>query len=332
MSRYRKNLDTKGILFTLKFFGVIGIFFALVQAVFFFYGEYKISDIISDEVDAKISDLKNKNKANVINFNSNKEIKLGFVGDIMLDRNVERAILTKGEGDFDFPFEYIGVTLREYDFMFGNLEGSVSNKGEDRGSIYSFRMDTKAIAALKKAGFDILSVANNHSADWGGEAMYDTMRRLEGAGIRYVGGGFNKPNAYRPKIIDINGTKIAYTAFSQFESGRLENSAVLAHLNKENLRRVLKSIRNEVNIIIVSMHFGDEYKSLPNKFQESIAKFAIDEGADLVVGHHPHVVQPVEKYKNGYIAYSLGNFIFDQNFSEETMQGLLLDVLIKSGK
>jgi len=282
-------------------------------------------------VESKLSELKKKNKNQVAAIAVlEKPITLGFVGDIMLDRNVEKIILTEANGDFNFPFTYIGDKLSAYDFMFGNLEGAVSDKGEDQGSLYSFRMDTKAISALKNAGFDILSVANNHAADWGSDAMYDTLRRLDGMGFRYVGGGFNVLNAYRPKIVDIDGTRIAYLAFSQFESGNLEGNVTLAHLGEDILKKSLKDIRQEADVVIVSMHFGDEYEPLPNDYQKHIARLAIDSGADLVVGHHPHVVQPVEKYGRGYIAYSLGNFIFDQNFSEETMQGLLLEATIQS--
>jgi poly-gamma-glutamate synthesis protein (capsule biosynthesis protein) len=219
--------------------------------------------------------------------------------------------------------------------MFGNLEGPISDVGEDVGSIYSFRQNPKLIEGLRFAGFDILSFANNHVFDWGRVAFEDTMKRLKEAGIEYVGAGFSREEALSPKIIKIKGLKIAFLAFSNigekfWEAG--ENSSGIAWLDKENLEYAISKAKPEADILIISMHFGDEYKDQPNADQKYFAKLAIDLGANLVIGHHPHVVQLIEKYKDSYIAYSLGNFIFDQNFSKETMQGLFLEVAIKDGQ
>jgi poly-gamma-glutamate synthesis protein (capsule biosynthesis protein) len=267
---------------------------------------------------------------------STKKTYLGFVGDIMLDRTIEKTIIENGDGDFSFPFEFIEDRLKEYDILFGNLEGSISDKGRDMGSIYSFRMDPKTTDALKRVGFDILSVANNHAGDWGGKAMTDTYSLLKEAGIIYSGGGFTENEAYTPRIVELKGLKIAYISFSEFGAGYLEavgNNSGIAIISDSKLKESIDIAKKEADIVIVSFHYGDEYRKEPNEYQETVSKNAIDYGADLVVGHHPHVPEPVVKYKDGYIAYSLGNFIFDQNLEEDGSDtGLILEVIISDGE
>ena len=260
---------------------------------------------------------------------------LFFVGDIMLNRGIKSVVETYGGGNFEFPFFKIADYLKTADILFGNLEGPISDKGKNVGSIYSFRAIPEVLKGLKFAGFDILSVANNHIFDYGREAMEDTLIRLKEAQIEYIGAGFSKEEALSPRIIEKKGIKIAFLAFTNLGEKSWEakeNSSGIAWLNKENLKHSIKKAKEEAELIIVSMHYGQEYQLQPTKEQKDFSHLAIDLGADLVIGHHPHVVQPIEQYKRGYIAYSLGNFVFDQNFSKETMEGLLLEVLIKSGK
>lgn len=143
-----------------------------------------------------------------------KSITLFFVGDIMLDRGVKVSVKKYGNNDWKFPFLKISDFLNQADILFGNLEGPISDKGRKVGTIYSFRADPKVVEGLKYAGFDILSVANNHIFDYAESAMIDTFSRLKEAGIDYIGGGFNESEAYSPEIREINGTKIAFLAFT----------------------------------------------------------------------------------------------------------------------
>jgi poly-gamma-glutamate synthesis protein (capsule biosynthesis protein) len=264
-----------------------------------------------------------------------KQVTLLFVGDIMLDRGVELEIKKNGNSDFKFPFLKIKKDLEEADILFGNLEGPISDKGQKVGSIYSFRMDPKAIDGLLFAGFDILSLANNHMLDYSRKAMEDTFSRLREAGIGYTGAGINKAEAYSPIIKEVNGTKIAFLAFTNLGALSWEATADksgMALFSKDRLEDAIKNAKNKSNLVVVSFHFGDEYKTSPTSEQKSLARSAIDFGADLVIGHHPHVVEPLEEYKGKYIAYSLGNFVFDQNFSDETMKGLILKVIVENGR
>lgn len=264
-----------------------------------------------------------------------KSATLMFVGDIMLSRGVEYAIEKQGNGDFKFPFLKIADFLKKANILFGNLEGPISDKGKRVGSIYSFRDDPKAIEGLTFSGFNILSIANNHIFDYGRSAMEDTFSRLKDGGIDYVGGGFSEAEAHAPVIKEIKGAKIAFLAYtnlgSEYWSAKGENSGI-NWLDGKNLKEDIALAKKDADLVIVSMHFGDEYQDSPNSEQKLISHSAIDFGADLVIGHHPHVIQPIEEYKGKYIAYSLGNFVFDQGFSEKTMKGLLLKVLVENKK
>lgn len=248
-----------------------------------------------------------------------------FVGDIMLSRQVGNKM--KKLNDWKWPFEKIADYLAGADLTFGNLEGPISSQGRNVGSIYSFRADPKAIEGLKYAGFDILSVANNHMGDWSRAAMEDTFKILKENGIDYVGGGMNEQEAHSAKIKEVNGVKfgfLAYTSLGAKWTEAIASSSGIAWLSKEKIQEDISKAKQKADIVIVSIHFGDEYKQKANNFQKDMAQAAIDAGASLVIGHHPHVTEETEQYNGGFIAYSLGNFIFDQTFSKETMEGMLL--------
>lgn len=335
------NFDKKGFTFFLKFaFFVFILIFAGKHGTQFFVGD---SNAVNKERPQNIEQtasliaLKQLSavKENEPEIPLPQKLTLGFVGDIMLDRGVKSSVMKYGNGDYDYAFEKIKDYLNDFDVLFGNLEGPISDKGTNVGSKYSFRMNPTSAQSLKNGGFDILSVANNHMGDWSRVAMKDTFENLEDVGIIYSGGGKNKEEAYGVKTIEKDGVKIAYLSFSQFGKGYLEageDTAGIAIISDEKLKSGIEKAKAENDIVIVSFHFGDEYKKEPNTYQKSIAHKAIDYGADLVVGHHPHVVETIEEYKDGYIAYSLGNFVFDQHFSKETMEGIVLRATVKDKK
>jgi len=285
-------------------------------------------------VDTHLSEVDDVPPLKVINENvkdNAKEISFTFVGDIMLDRNVENSVHKNGYGDFSFIFENVDF-LAKSDITFGNLEGPMSDKGRDLGNLYSFRMNPLITLSLKGAGFDVLSVANNHSADWGEEAFVDTLNRLKLSGIVSVGGGMDKNDAESLKIIEKNGHRVGFIAFSDvgpkwFEAKDNKPGILLAKV--ELVEELIKKAKYQTDYVVVSFHFGNEYETVISGRQEELARSAINAGANIVVGHHPHVVQKIELYNGGLIAYSLGNFIFDQNFSEETMEGALLNVVFE---
>lgn len=252
-----------------------------------------------------------------------------FVGDIMLDRGVEEKIVAAGKSDFSFPFQFVRDKIAGADVAFANLEGPVSDKGEDKGGMYSFRMNPLAANALKDVGFDVVSLANNHAGDWGREAFEDTMRRLRRSGIAYAGAGWNEMESWQATTIKKDGVSIGYLAFSDvgpewMRPQEAYSGIVIASL--ESVQKAVAEVKKAHDIVVASFHFGAEYQKESNERQRALARAAIDAGAKIVVGHHPHVIQPIEEYHGGVIAYSLGNFVFDQPFSEDTMEGIMLEV------
>lgn len=249
----------------------------------------------------------------------------------MLDRGVKNSVYKNFTGDYSQLFIKVKSQLQNYDLLFGNLEGPVSDQGKNQGGIYSFRMEPRVVPILKDNGFDVLSVANNHVFNWGQVAFTDTLQSLTEEGLTYVGGGFDGPEAYSAQLISLSGLKIAFLGFSEFGVGGvgpISASPGIATISEQYIKNSVAEARVKSDLVIVSFHFGEEYQKLPNDYQKKYAELAIDSGADLIIGHHPHVVETLEQYRNAYIIYSLGNFIFDQYFSLETMSGGLLEVEI----
>ncbi|RJQ36183.1 CapA family protein [Candidatus Parcubacteria bacterium] len=255
-----------------------------------------------------------------------------FVGDIMLDRGID-AIMRRRD-DWIFPFRRMQPLLREADLLIGNLEGPISDQGTNVGSIYSFRADPRAIEGLVAAGFDILSVANNHIWDYGPDAARDTLTRLGQAGIAPVGGGVDVAEAHAPVMRTINGVRIALLAYTDLlpeSRGAADASPAIAYLDPAIVRADIAAARQNADVVIVMLHWGNEYEPHPTAAQRALARVLIAEGATLVIGHHPHVVQDIERVGEGLIAYSLGNFVFDQNFSPETSRAIALRVMLDRG-
>ena len=274
-------------------------------------------------------------------------ITLSFAGDIMLDRGVKNSVIKNFNNDYSQLFEKsdnLLELLKNTDIFFANLEGVVSDKGIDQKNLYSFRMNPVVIPTLKGAGVSILSLANNHINDWGRNAFIDTLARLKENEILYTGGGLDKTEAETPAIIEKYGMKIGYLGFSDVGPNNLPASAEKAGIllaNNPNFDEIIKNAAKQVDYLVVTFHFGVEYQAKHNGRQEELAHRAIDDGAKIIIGTHPHVIEDTEVYSpkdctqnscTGYIAYSLGNFIFDQSWSKPTMQGMLLELkLFKDG-
>lgn len=252
--------------------------------------------------------------------------KIYFVGDIMLTRGVQSSVLKNFSGNF-FELFKNALQLKEADILFGNLEGPVSTVGNNVGSKYSFRMNPDVLPVIKDFGFKVLSFANNHVGDWNVKAFNDTLLRLKENDLAFVGAGSTREEAEKPVIINKNGVNFGFLGFSDvgpkwMEAGKNKSGILL--VDDPNFSSIIAKAKESVDVLIVSIHFGEEYEKIHNKRQEKFAHLAIDYGADMVIGHHPHVIEDVEYYKNKPIFYSLGNFIFDQYFSKETMRGMVV--------
>ena len=256
-----------------------------------------------------------------------KTTTLYFVGDIMLTRGVESSVEKNFGGDYNKLFDNL-VEFRNADILFGNLEGDVSDVGNNVGSKYSFRMNPAVLPALKNAGFSVVSFSNNHVGDWNMDAFKDTLSRLSSANILKTGAGMNKEDAETPAIIEKNGVRFGFISFSDVGPDWLEaktNNPGILLASDPNFETIIQNAKTKCDVLIVSFHFGVEYELTHNNRQESLAHSAIDNGADMVVGGHPHVMEDIEEYKGKTIVYSLGNFIFDQYFSDNTMKGMLFE-------
>lgn len=257
--------------------------------------------------------------------------KLRAVGDLMLDRGVEQMVLRHGDGNYDFVFARIGELASGTDLLFGNLEGPVAYGGTDGGGLYSFHMSPLVLPALVQAGFGLVSIANNHLADWGRTSFLETMDNLKKHNIKFVGGGVNLSEATSPVIFEKDGLKIGFLAFSDVGPAGLSAGSTTAgvlFVREETFANIIKTASQLVDVLVISIHWGDEYQPIHNARQEMLAEMALDAGAKVILGHHPHVIQDQYRSGNKYVAYSLGNFVFDQNFSLETMEGLVLDLEI----
>jgi poly-gamma-glutamate synthesis protein (capsule biosynthesis protein) len=254
----------------------------------------------------QILEIKNLAKNNKPNIEAITPINVLFVGDIMLDRKVEAQMEKNG---FNYPFEKIKDFLNKNDFVFANLEGPISkNPTKFSLSAMTFAFSDKVIEPLIASNFGVFSLANNHTLNMYEAGLEETKTILKQAGIDWAGDPLACSNDYIVK------GGLIFMAFNTTFSECREDTIVgiIERTKKENSDKFM----------IISMHWGEEYKTESSQAQKNLARKIIDAGADLIVGHHPHVVQEYERYKDKMIFYSLGNFIFDQYFSEETQQGL----------
>lgn len=239
-------------------------------------------------------------------------ITVAAVGDIMFSGSAGRLVSSRGP---KAPFTSTKKILSGADVTVGNLETALSRRGAAvPGKTFTFRGTPRAAKGLKWAGFDFLSLANNHARDYGSTALKDTVRTLDSAGIAHAGAGKNRKAAWKPAIIERNGATIAFLAFSQIGPSNFSATSSRAGtaytMNRSAVNKAIKKASKQADYVIVSFHWGVEKDFSANARQVADGRAAIRSGADLVLSHHPHVIQGVEFYKKGLIAYSLGNFVF----------------------
>jgi len=273
-------------------------------------------------------------------------VTLAVVGDVMLGSAV--ADVGREDGP-DAPFSASMPQLSKAYAVVGNLECALSERGKPtvaKGAValkkhreWLLRGDPAAAAGLKRAGFAAMSLANNHTMDYGPAALRDTITALDGAGVAHSGAGATIAQAWQPAYFTRDGTRFALLAFSDvvprgFAAARngagiaVGRSMVSGDVDDASivlLRRAVERARRNADIVIVYEHWGTELVATPSADQIRAAHAAIDAGASLVVGAHPHVLGPIEPYRTGLIAYSLGNFVFDA-YPGPAAQSEILDV------
>ena len=247
------------------------------------------------------------------------EVTLVAAGDVMLGRTIGEGIARHGP---EWPLAPVAGVLRSADIAFVNLESPLTARGVPADKDFVFRGPPAGALGLARAGVDIVSLANNHVLDYGLEGLTDTMQALSEAGVSYAGAGADEAAARSAAIIERNGLRVAFLAYvntppdsvSGFDASSTRatpDRAGVAWLLPETVAADVTAARQRADLVIVSMHTGTEYEDSPTELQEAAAHAAIDAGATLVLGGHPHVLQGIERYKGGLIIYSLGNFVFD---------------------
>jgi len=245
-----------------------------------------------------------------------------FVGDLMFDRGI-RYYAQKNGGN-EFIFDKISPFLSANDLVVANLEGPITdeksisaNAGLASIDSYFFTFDPSLAETLFQENIRLVDLGNNHILNFGQPGLDSTEKYLSGANIDY----FGEPGGEKSAVEDIGGIKIAFVSYNEFSGNDIgdEQKATIAEIKK---------IRSESDILVVFSHWGVEYSLAPTDGQKELAHQFIDAGADLVVGAHPHVIEPVEIYNGKIIYYSLGNFIFDQYFNKDARTGLGVTVKI----
>ncbi len=255
-------------------------------------------------------------------------IHLAAVGDVMLDRALGEAVLA---GDVGYPFAQIEGGLSSADITIGNLESALGDLGTPEKKGYTFRAPKETVETLSLAGFDLLSLANNHAMDYGAEGLIQAIQLLEARGINTVGAGANDAAAHSPVLFEMNGIKLAFLAyvdvpveFRGFDTRTWiagENHPGVAWAEPNRIHADVTAALSQADLVVVILHSGYENVIQPSPPQVAAAHAAVEAGAKLVIGHHTHVLQPIEVFSDGVIAYGLGNFAFEDAGPPET--GLL---------
>ncbi|WP_168119365.1 CapA family protein [Paenibacillus sp. HB172176] len=240
-------------------------------------------------------------------------ISLSFVGDVLPGEYLNALMEQNG---FGYPYEKAFFYLSEPDITAGNLELPITLGGTPiEGTQYVYKGSPDALPALKKAGFDVLSLATNHAMDQGVEGMRDTIAYLDEAGLGHMGTGNNDTEAFKPYVMEAKGIKVAFIGVSKvipYKELKADSNVPGIAETYETTRAVkaIQAAEEEADITVVMVHWGEDNKDMPVDYQKQYARAYIDAGADLVIGSHPHVLQGFERYNGKWIAYSLGNFIF----------------------
>ena len=261
----------------------------------------------------------------IINPDSSVTISISVVGDLMCHSpQFEYAKVGKDSFDFSPVYRNVKKYLESSDFTFGNLETVTAGKENGGYTGYpKFNTPASYISALKEIGFDLLVTANNHSLDRSEKGILKTIDEINSRNLNYVGTFKSQQDRDSIRIFDIKGIKIAILAYSYGTNGNPIPKGKNYLINLIDYNLIEKDIQsakiNGAELVLVHFHFGEEYKREPVQFQKDVVNKTIELGADIIIGGHPHVLQPVNFYKtnnakldSGFVAYSMGNFFSNQ--------------------
>ena len=263
---------------------------------------------------------------------------LAAVGDIMLGRRVG----ARHQSDPGAPLRPFAKRLAAAEITVGNFESTLSRAGSPTQGGDSFAASQRVIPGLRAAGFDLLSLANNHVGDYGDRALRQTLDRFASKKIATVGAGRDLAAARRPIVIQRDGVRVGFIAVDSIGetpaatrnragTNRLNMPPRTGPLNRSALRRITSDIRalnQRVDVVVVLTHWGTQYTHRPEPSQRAAARAFADAGADLVIGGHPHWVQGLEMADSAVVVHSLGNFVFDMDFQTKTREGIFLEIVL----
>ena len=279
----------------------------VASATGFFLITFLVAFLLYQEK-TKLEEIKDSDKSP-----KTEPITLLFVGDLGLGREINWQI--KKRNDPNFPFLPIKEEIENADISVANLEGTLISDCPETRAGFKFCGLPKNGQGLNFIGFDLVNLANNHTSNYGPDGFLETINILQINNVDY----FGEDKIFFKNIDDLS---IAFLGYDD----------IVRRINIDNLTSAVKDSRKKVDIVVVSFHWGEEYQQEPNQRQITLAHSAIEAGADIIIGHHPHVIQPLNYYQQKPIFFSLGNFLFDQLWSSETRTGLIAKITIENKK
>ncbi|MGB8385782.1 MAG: CapA family protein, partial [Dermatophilaceae bacterium] len=271
-------------------------------------------------------------------------VQITVVGDVMLGRRVGAAMARSA--DFAAPLRPMAARLAAADVTIGNFEATLSRDGAPTQGGDSFAADPRVAEGLRVAGFDVLSLANNHVGDWGSRALSQTVDRLRAMGITPVGAGADLAAARAGAVVEAHGIRVGVLATDSIGespaagpdrpgTNRVNMPPRTGPIDDAAVARVVgdvRALRPQVDLLLVVSHWGTQYTNAPEDSQRILGRALLAAGADLVVGGHPHWVQGVEVVGDRLLVHSLGNFVFDMDFSWQTQEGVVLEAVAWGGR
>lgn len=274
-------------------------------------------------------------QAVTVNKDKNSVLTMTFVGDMMFGRYIQEVVAPRY--GYESLFQYVKPYFTVSDYVTGNFESTITYREGYPKADTSFHLSTQpsAAKAVKKANFSSVNLANNHTKDFGKQGLLDTLKAFDEQNVETVGAGRDLKDATRISYETVNGIRIAVLGFSDViprdYRARKDRSGI-APADPDVFFPLVAKAKSNADLVLVHMHWGLEYDSGYHPRQRDLAHALVDAGADVVIGHHPHVLEPVEVYKHSVILYSLGNFVFDQGWSRTRESVLVQYKILKSGK